>query len=231
VASSTSIADSLSHIVASLTYIVACAVLDSSTASSRRGLFHPTGHIVAFAEGPSGQAEQGEKVHFFCPHRCLTFSDLSTLLKPGTRNPSPGLLVRQAPPTGRSTLRSLKLLRSNQSPSIRTRTFGRGGVYRKSVGTSTQPLGQWPNPRLATRSKVKSIHLSEDSPHASASRSFRRSSPQFCAILLHPDLIGASPAKLPHVVHRVYLYRSCRPRWQQACLVASTVRIVYPIGG
>ena len=67
VASSTSIADSLSHIVASRTYIVACAVLDGSSAGSRRGLFHPIGYIEAFEAGPSGQAEQGEKVRFLSP--------------------------------------------------------------------------------------------------------------------------------------------------------------------
>ena len=64
VATSTPIADSLPHIVASRTYIVACAVLDSSNAGSRRGLFHPTVHIAAFTDGPTGLGGQGEKVRF-----------------------------------------------------------------------------------------------------------------------------------------------------------------------
>ena len=64
VATSTPIADSLPHIVASRTYIVACAVLDSSNAGSRRGLFHPTVHIAVFKDGPTGLDGQGEKVRF-----------------------------------------------------------------------------------------------------------------------------------------------------------------------
>ena len=67
------IADSLQHIVASRTYIVACVVLDRSSAGSRRGLFHPTDHIVASTEGPDGLGGQGEKVRFFVLIGALRF--------------------------------------------------------------------------------------------------------------------------------------------------------------
>ena len=111
VASSTSIADSLSHIVASWTYIVACAVLDSSSAGSRRGLFHPTDHMVAFTVGPNGLGGQGEKVRFF--FRAPIPRALRSLNLAQARNyvPEPQVLgPPRAPPMGRSTLRSRQLL-------------------------------------------------------------------------------------------------------------------------
>jgi hypothetical protein len=127
VASSTSIADSLSHIVASWTYIVACAVLDSSSAGSRRGLFHPTDHMVAFTVGPNGLGGQGEKVHFFVRTDASRLP-LSTLPKSGTLVQPANSLSTGRSPIVRSTLRSRELLFSDLSPAIITRAFGRGGT-------------------------------------------------------------------------------------------------------
>ena len=99
VAPLTSIVDTLPHIVASPTYIVACAVDDSSSAGSRRGLFHPTDHVVAFTDGPTGLGGQGEKVRLLSAP-LPRVSTLPRSYPPGALGPNPAGLCHLSAWTG-----------------------------------------------------------------------------------------------------------------------------------